>query len=137
MSSADINVHSVPSMAKIVIRVINKERPDDVLVFDPATETDGFNVVFTQPFMNLKNEFYLEYDAVVPYVETFFQCLLSDTDAECCYNVQVELPGLPSVLLTKSGLMKYLALVFDSQMDTLRTTDWPMESAVPHNHTRK
>ena len=132
--SADIS--SVPSLAKIVIRVLNKDRPDDVLVFDPDMSSDGFNVTFSQPSLNSKNEFYLGYDAVGEYVETFFDCLLVDTDKESCRNVQVDMPGLPSVLLTKGGLRTYLALVFHSQMDTLSETDWPLESSANEGNGR-
>jgi hypothetical protein len=134
MNSLSVTVISAtPTLAKIVIRVINKNREDDVLVFTPDTESNGFNVVFVQPYLNSKNEFWLDYDAVVPYVETFFQALLADNDTETCANVQVDMPGLASVLLKKDGLNKYLADVFDSQMDTFRETDWPHESSVPES----
>jgi hypothetical protein len=89
----------------------------------------GFWVTLTQPFLNCKSEFYLDYDAVVPYVETFANSLLNDTDLESCRSIQVDVPGLPSVMLAKSRLYHYLALVFDAQMDILRDTDWPLESS--------
>jgi hypothetical protein len=131
MSSTAI-VSKTPSMAKIVIRVINKDCPDNILAFNPDLESYGFNVTFTQPSMNVKNEFYLEYEAVVPYLETFFLSLTADTDPDSCFNVQVDMPGLPSVLLKKSGLQNYLSHVIDPHMDTLSETDWPMESATRH-----
>lgn len=136
MSSFGANISVVPSLAKIVIRVLNKDqsRPDDVLVFDPDSSTDGFNVTFLQPYINSKSEFYLDYEGVVPYVETFFNCLLADADSASVMSVQVDMPGLPSVLLTKSSLKSYLTLVFDSHMDTLRETDWPMESSTSGGH---
>jgi hypothetical protein len=130
MNSSSAVISAFPSLAKIVIRVINKNRDDDVLVFTPDSESDGFNVSFVQPYLNSKSLFWLDYDAVVPYVETFFLSLLADKDKDTCANVQVDLPGLPSVMLNKDGLNKYLSVVFDSHMDTLRETDWPFESSM-------
>jgi hypothetical protein len=74
---------------------------------------------------------WVDYDNVIEYMESFFKSLTYDTDMTSCSQVQVEVPGLPCILLKKSNLIPYLYGVLDGYLDQLRENDeWPMESVV-------
>jgi hypothetical protein len=117
-----------PTPAKIVIRLLNIDNPDDILTLDPDMNSTGFNVVFNQYTTRMKTEHLVEYDCVVEYLEAFFKSLMYDTDPKSSYQVQVEIPGLPCVLLKKTNLIAYLYGVVDNYLDQLRLDDeWPLE----------
>ena len=121
---------SFSSLAKIVIRVLNKNKPDDVLILDPDTESEtGFNVTFIQPTMSLKTTHWLDYEHVTPYLDSFFRSLRYDTDKTTCTDVQIELPGLPCVMLDKKNLLNYLYEVLDDHLEMLMSEpdSWPVE----------
>jgi hypothetical protein len=124
-------VSSVETPAKIVVRVIHNNSPDDILVFEPDMETTGFNITFTQATISVTTTHWMEYDGVVPYLTAFVNCLRLDTDADACANIQVDAPGLPSVLLVKTNALQYLACVLKPHLDALEDDDeWPMEKMV-------
>lgn len=117
-----------PTPAKIVIRLLNIDNPDDILTLDPDMNSTGFNATFNQHTTRMNAEHWVEYECVVEYLESFFKSLLYDTDAKSAYQVQVEIPGLPCVLLTKTNLIPYLYGVVENYLDQLQQFDeWPLE----------
>ena len=120
-----------PAPAKIVVRVLNPGNPDDVLTLDPDMDSNGFNVTFDQHTTLMKTTHWVDYDNVVEYLETFFNSLIYDTDKTSCSQIQVEVPGLPCVMLKKTNLIAYLYGVVDGYLDQLKDEDeWPMESVL-------
>lgn len=120
---------ATPTPAKIVIRVLNHDNPDDILTLDPDMDSTGFNVTFNQNTTMMKTEHWVDYDCVVEYLEAFFKSLTYDTDSKSSYKVQVEIPGLPCVLLKKTNLIAYLYDVVDDYLEQLKQDDeWPLES---------
>jgi hypothetical protein len=119
-----------PTPAKIHIRLqYTKDKPDDVLVLEPDNESSGFNVTFFQNTTSMKTSHWIDYDDVVSYLESFFTGLKYDYDAESCTYIQVEIPGLPCVLLKKHNAVQYLHDVVEDYLDDLFVNDeWPMES---------
>lgn len=115
--------------AKIFIRILNAGNPDDILTLDPDMDSDGFNVTFEQPTTHMKTTHWVDYDDVVEYLESFFGALTFDTDPITCTSVQIEVPGLPCVMLKKTNLVAFLYGVVDDYLEQLKTNDeWPMES---------
>jgi hypothetical protein len=126
-----ISVSSVPTPAKIVVRVLIPGNSDDILTLGPDMDSNGFNVTFTQSTTMTNSTHWVDYDNVIEYMESFFKSLTYDTDMTSCSQVQVEVPGLPCILLKKSNLIPYLYGVLDGYLDQLRENDeWPMESVV-------
>jgi hypothetical protein len=120
-----------PTPAKIFVRIQNPGNQDDILTLDPDMESSGFNVTFDQQTTLMKTTHWVDYDNVVDYLESFFSSLVFDTDTTTCSHVQVEIPGLPCVLLKKKNLITYLYAVVDDYLDQLKENDeWPMESVV-------
>lgn len=129
MISSFAPVEATP--AKIVVRIHNPEKPDDVLVLDPDMESTGFNVTFIQNTTQMKSTHWIDYDNVVDYLEAFFYSLYFDSDKTSCSDVQIEVPGLPCVLLKKKNLSSYLYGVLDDYLDQLKDNDeWPMETTI-------
>jgi hypothetical protein len=118
-----------PTPAKIVIRLLNHSNDDDILTLDPDMDSTGFNITFNQQTTLMKTTQWVDYDGVVQYLASFFAALSYDTDAKSCYNVQVEVPGLPCVLLKKTNIVSYLYCVVDDYLEQLQEDgEWPMES---------
>lgn len=117
------------SFAKIRVRMLySSGKSDDVLVFDPDMESTGFNVTYKQHSVGCVEKLWVDYDGVVPYLDVFFRSLMHDTDPSCV-EVQVDLPGLPTVLLKKRDLHNYLFSVMDDHLIALQKSDvWPLES---------
>ena len=130
MSSVSSFASSGP--AKIVIRVLNPGNPDDILTLDPDMDSTGFNVTFDQHTTQMKTKHWVDYDAVVEYLELFFNSLTFDTDSSSCSQVQVEVPGLPCVMLKKTNLIAYLYSVLSDYMDMMMSyiDEWPVESVI-------
>ena len=118
------------TLAKIFIRILNHGNSvDDVLTLDPDMDSSGFNVTFEQPTTLMKTTHWIDYDDVVEYLESFFNSLVFDTDPTTCSSVQIEIPGLPCVILKKKDLIAYLYSVVDDYLGQLKVNDeWPMES---------
>lgn len=112
-----------------MIRLLNHDNPDDILTLDPDMDSTGFNVLFNQQTTKMKTEHWVDYDDVVEYLESFFESLQYDSDTKSSYKIQVEVPGLPCVLLKKTDLNDYLYNVLDKYMDNLNyNNEWPLES---------
>ena len=124
-----VSSEAVP--AKIFVRILNTGNPDDILTLDPDMDSYGFNVTFEQATTLMKTTHWVDYDNVVDYLESFFTSLVYDADPTTCSSVQVEIPGLPCVLLKKNNLIAYLYGVVDDYLQQLEENDeWPVESAV-------
>jgi hypothetical protein len=119
------------SFAKIRVRVLYScGKSDDVLVFDPDMESTGFNVTYKQHSVGCVEKLWMEYDGVVPYLDVFFRSLNMDYDKSCT-QVQLDVPGLPSVVLLKRDLVAYLYSVVEDHLLALRDSDvWPLEHAL-------
>jgi hypothetical protein len=123
-----------PTPAKIVVRIQNEGNPDDILTLDPDAYSSGFNVTFNQQTTLMKTTHWIDYDNVVEYLEAFFGSLAFDCDNKTCSFVQIEIPGLPCVLLKKKNLMAYLYGVVDDYLDQLKINEeWPVESVIGVN----
>ena len=117
--------------AKIFIRILNNGNPDDILTLDPDMDSDGFHVTFEQPTTLVKTTHWIDYEDVVEYLESFFSALVFDADPTTCTSVQIEVPGLPCVMLKKTNLIAFLYGVVDDYLGQLKANDeWPMESVV-------
>lgn len=115
--------------AKIHIRLqFSDGKPDDVLVLDPDNSSNGFIVTFYQNTTSMKTSHWTDYDTVVCYLDSFFKSLKYDSDRESCTYIQVEIPGLPCVLLKKHSAVEYLHEVVEDYLEELLLNDeWPME----------
>lgn len=123
---------STPSMAKIVVRLQYKNKPDDVLVIEPDMESDGFLATFAQVDNKVETVFRIDAKGVSPYLDNFFRTLRFDTDPDLAC-VQVDVPGLPCCILNKYDLLDYLYEVLDDHLDQLYELDeWPMEKLVKY-----
>lgn len=117
--------------AKIFIRILNNGNPDDTLTLDPDMDSNGFHVTFEQPTTLVKTTHWIDYEDVVEYLESFFSALVFDADPTTCTSVQIEVPGLPCVMLKKTNLIAFLYGVVEDYLDQLKANDeWPMESVV-------
>jgi hypothetical protein len=111
---------------------VNPGNPDDTLILDPDMESSGFNVTYNQITTLIQTSHWVDYSKVVEYLESFFTSLMYDTPGPfTCTEVQIDVPGLPCVMLKKTTLIAYLYGVLDEYLDQLKNAkEWPMELCI-------